>query len=266
MSSNSILVFDLETVRDQELMRRIPWDEEKKGFPPPAYHEIFCISYFIFDWVENVIEEYGTLRQRHPSFFRESHVIERFREIARKCDAKIVTWNGLRFDLPVLEARSMHHGMNMRWYSGRQDSQYETRPKTKYKSRHDHTWQHDLKDEISFYGMADTMSMDLVAKLIGLPGKMETDGSMVQEMYESGEYEKIGLYCETDVLQLLFIWLRWAHTTGTITGKMYVERVQTLCQHMVAHGSDVDPAFSHSFSLLLDHPDFDMERLLRADA
>jgi len=50
--------------------------------------------------------------------------------------------------------------------------------------------------------------MDLLAKLIGLPGKATMRGAMVQDYYETGRLDEIHRYCRADVVQTYFLFLR----------------------------------------------------------
>ena len=58
--------------------------------------------------------------------------------------------------------------------------------------------------------------MDLLLKMIGLPGKMEVDGSQVQDLYEQGRLDEIHRYCRNDVVQTYFLFLRVELMRGRI--------------------------------------------------
>jgi hypothetical protein len=63
--------------------------------------------------------------------------------------------------------------------------------------------------------------MDLLLKMIGLPGKMEVDGSQVQELYEQGRLDEIHRYCRNDVVQTYFLFLRFELMRGRIDDSAY---------------------------------------------
>src|SRR6185437_11030644 len=63
--------------------------------------------------------------------------------------------------------------------------------------------------------------MDLLLKMIGLPGKMEVHGSQVQELYEQGRLEEIHRYCRNDVVQTYFLFLRVELMRGRIDDAGY---------------------------------------------
>ncbi len=50
--------------------------------------------------------------------------------------------------------------------------------------------------------------LDEVCVLLGLPGKLGVDGSLVEGMYEEGRIEEIRDDCELDVLNTYLVYLR----------------------------------------------------------
>ena len=50
-----------------------------------------------------------------------------------------------------------------------------------------------------FAGGRDTVSMDNLCDILGIPGKDGFDGSMVAEAWANGEHAKIAEYCADDV-------------------------------------------------------------------
>ena len=63
--------------------------------------------------------------------------------------------------------------------------------------------------------------MNLLLKMIGLPGKTGIDGSQVQEFYEQGRLEEIHRYCRNDVMQTYFLFLRVELMRGRIDEAAY---------------------------------------------
>jgi predicted PolB exonuclease-like 3'-5' exonuclease len=59
-------------------------------------------------------------------------------------------------------------------------------------------------------------SLDVIASILGLPGKIGGHGSEIQGMFERGEVEKIRAYCECDCLNLFGLYLRWCMLIGRI--------------------------------------------------
>jgi len=59
--------------------------------------------------------------------------------------------------------------------------------------------------------------MDEVAATFNVPGKLETAGDNVREMFEAGQIEAIRNYCETDVLSTMLIFLRHQLFSGALS-------------------------------------------------
>jgi predicted PolB exonuclease-like 3'-5' exonuclease len=68
--------------------------------------------------------------------------------------------------------------------------------------------------------------LDLFAKLIGKPGKLETKGEMVQELYDTNEQFRIDDYCLCDTMDTYFVFLRTRVMRGELTLKQEKELTQ----------------------------------------
>jgi hypothetical protein len=69
--------------------------------------------------------------------------------------------------------------------------------------------------------------LNLLAKVLGKPGKMGVKGSNVYEMYLEGKIREINDYCVHDVLDTYFVFLR----TRVLAGELTVAREQTIVQN-----------------------------------
>jgi predicted PolB exonuclease-like 3'-5' exonuclease len=117
--------------------------------------------------------------------------------------AKLVTFNGRRFDLPLLELAAFRHGLAAKEYLAT--------------GRHRYGGAIDLFDWLSNFGAAKLNGgLDLLAKLVGKPGKMEFDGSQVWPMYRHGRIAEINQYCLCDTLDTYFVFLRTRVMTGEL--------------------------------------------------
>ncbi|MDR0392060.1 MAG: 3'-5' exonuclease, partial [Planctomycetaceae bacterium] len=59
------------------------------------------------------------------------------------------------------------------------------------------------------------------------PGKIDTQGFMVQDLYDAGEIQRINDYCRCDVLDTYFIFLR----VNVLYGKLTRQEEQRLVQN-----------------------------------
>jgi predicted PolB exonuclease-like 3'-5' exonuclease len=118
--------------------------------------------------------------------------------------AKLVTFNGRGFDLPLLEFAAFRYGISARDYfqGGRRD---------RYKG------QLDLMDWLSNYGACRMAGgLNLLSKMLGKPGKMGVAGDQVYAMYQAGKKQEINDYCVCDVLDTYFVFLRCRVLTGEL--------------------------------------------------
>lgn len=61
-------------------------------------------------------------------------------------------------------------------------------------------WSQEIFDTMTAWaGARGTISLDRLCEALGLPGKDGFDGSMVAQAWADGEYDKISLYCQSDV-------------------------------------------------------------------
>ena len=76
----------------------------------------------------------------------------------------------------------------------------------------------DLQDVLTNHGAARCNGgLNLVAQLLGKPGKMGLTGDKVQEQWDAGHKMAISDYCRCDVLDTYFVFLR----TQVLTGRIY---------------------------------------------
>ena len=229
LPANPILVFDIETVADTAAARRIypqladlndadallalnaiRTQEAGHDFMRLPLQQIVCISaLYIKDsqlsvfslTAENLSEE-----QILAKFFRAFSDIEKL--------PQLISWNGSGFDIPVLIYRAMQYGLAAPWLFEEGDRIKNMRFNN-YVNRF-HTRHLDLMDRFSQYGASRREAMDVVASLYGLPGKTDVDGSMVGALVAAGDWQKLSIYCESDVINTWLIYLRWLRLTGKL--------------------------------------------------
>ncbi|MBL8197443.1 MAG: 3'-5' exonuclease, partial [Chromatiales bacterium] len=76
-------------------------------------------------------------------------------------------------------------------------------------------WRHiDLMDVLSGFQGRSRASLNDIATMLGLPGKLGFSGDMVWDHYQRGEIEAIRNYCETDVMNTWLVYLRFQYLRG----------------------------------------------------
>jgi hypothetical protein len=165
----------------------------------------------------------------------EAELIRRFFEGIERYSPVLVSWNGGGFDLPVLHYRALLHGIAAPryWETGDDDASFRY---NNYLSRFH--WRHvDLMDVLSGYQARAVAPLDLMAQLLGQPGKMGMDGSQVWEAWLAGNRKGIRDYCETDVLNTWLIYLRFERMRGRLAAEAYQQEQVLLEQRLEASGA-----------------------------
>ena len=248
------LVFDIETRVDKDLVKEIYDPEnsltidqaydtardqilERSGqqsdFFPIPFHIPISISTLQADENYQILSLgcFGADR------FSEAELVAKFWQIFESAQT-LVTFNGRGFDLPVLETCALKHGFPLPRYfaTGQARSTYRG-------SRYSDAYHIDLCDFLSNFGAAyRRSSLDLLAKLIGLPGKYTIAGEDVEYLYRQGRLKEINQYCITDVLQTYLLFLRIELLRGKVIQETYKKIVasirEDLTQRAVNAGSD----------------------------
>src|SRR5262249_5112430 len=143
--------------------------------------------------------------------YSEPVLVARFWERLEQFRGTLVSFNGRGFDLPVLELAALRHGCRIPRYF-----------KIGYRYRYSDEAHYDLYDFLTNCGMYSVRGgFDLVAKLIGLPGKGDVAGGDVQSLWEAGRLAEIHAYCRRDVIQTYFLFLRLELMRGRITAEQH---------------------------------------------
>ena len=156
----------------------------------------------------------------------EKQIVERFFEGLERYSPELVSWNGAGFDLPILHYRALKHGVTAEYYWEIGDKDREFRFNNYLNRFH---WRHlDLMDVLSGYNFSGRGSLEQVAMLLGLPGKLGMSGDQVWDTYQSGKVAAIRDYCEIDVLNTYLIYLRFQLMRGLLDQSRYQSEVELL--------------------------------------
>ena len=211
-----VLVFDIETVPDQELLFSEgqsqpappePGAPDRPPLPKIPFNRVVLIGAAKLSVEAASGNEEYRLDGLEILSGSESEVLSRFWELAE--GKRLVSFNGRHFDLPVLESRSLRHGLALPWYFA--DGSV----------RSDTTRHLDLLQFLSNGEPRNRARLDDYCKLVGLPGKMGMDGSRVSELVREQRTAELAAYCATDVLQTLGLFLRVQRLRGTCQPRAY---------------------------------------------
>ena len=224
----SFLVFDIETRVDKALLRAVEYRGQALGdeaayermrdelgrdggrtFFPYTFHVPISIALGRAgpDYILHTLEVLGA------DALGEAGLVQAFWSRLESFDGTLVSFNGRGFDLPVLELQALRHRTSAPRYFGERNGL-----RVRF-GRHC-----DLYDWFINNGATRLRGgLDLVAKLVGLPGKGEVSGGDVQVLWERGQWEQIHRYCRDDVLQTYFLFLRVEHLRGRVSDEQLAE-------------------------------------------
>ena len=184
MSNAGEIAIDIETIQWEKSVPFIPekgprdktepWDKCKFD---PNYTQICCIGFKTDGACKAyTIEEMG-----------EAKLLDIFWSVVQKY-SKIITYNGLSFDLPFIYRRS--------WYEGIKPTILPDALLKKYETYGLHV---DVRAILSQWDKFAPGKLDLYAALKLDQCKMDgVDGSQVQSMWDAGKFDEIREYCKQD--------------------------------------------------------------------
>lgn len=231
------LVFDVESVPDAELIKNVRYPQEdidneaavrlyqqelmeqsagKSDFIPVTFQYPVAVS------VAKVAGDFSLLEivNLDDPDFRTREMVRLFwlgiEDIYGH--TSMVTFNGRGFDVPLLELMAYRYGFTAKRHF-----------KDKFAGRYRFGTKHiDLQDWLSNYNaIRMNGGLDLLAKVLGKPGKMGTKGNQVYDMFLEGKIKEINDYCVHDVLDTYFVFLR----TRVMLGELTIEKEQAIVKN-----------------------------------
>ena len=91
-----------------------------------------------------------------------------------------------------------------------------------YRYRYSDRFHVDLMDHIGEFGAVRGLKLDLLCSMMGIPGKYDVSGDQVLELYYQDELQKINEYCQSDVLNTYWLYLRYELLKGNILKEDYL--------------------------------------------
>jgi len=145
--------------------------------------------------------------------YSEPDIVHEFWRRVEVFPGTLVSFNGRAFDLPVLELQALRYGCQApRYFNEKYGHRY----------RYSDERHYDLFDFLSNAGVHRIRGgFNLLAQLIGLPGKTWVDGSKIQGLWDAGRLQAIHTYCRQDVIQTYGLFLRIELMRGRLTPDAY---------------------------------------------
>ncbi|MEZ6122185.1 MAG: 3'-5' exonuclease [Planctomycetaceae bacterium] len=254
MSDVRYLIFDVETVGDGDLVRRVRYpdldlspreavqhyrqdllDQTGRDVLPPTFVVPISVA------VAKVTGDFqlASLTVLDAPEFRPEHIIRRFWQgWLHYGRPTLVTFNGRSYDIPVMELGAFRYGLSLpSWFN------VESRSFEQARNRYNIDAHLDLQDLFSnFSAVRVSGGLNMLANLLYKPGKCGIDGSQVQELYWDGQVDRINDYCRCDVLDTYFVFLRSRVLIGRLSLEAEAELIDQVRQ-MLEEQADEQPAY-----------------------
>ncbi len=228
------LVFDVESVPDGSLIKKVKYSEEDiteheaisryqqeilEGSNGTTDFIPVTFQYPVSVCIGKVAEDFSLIDVviLDKPEYRASEMTRLFWHGVENLynHASMVTFNGRGFDIPLLELMAFRYG-----YSAKRHFKDKWAGRNRFGTKHI-----DLQDWISNYNaIRMNGGLNLLAKVLGKPGKMGTKGDEVYNMFRQGLIQEINDYCVHDVLDTYFVFLR----TRVLLGEITISREQEI--------------------------------------
>ncbi len=150
----------------------------------------------------------------HP-VMNEADLLQKFLEGIGNNKPQLVGFNIVDADLRILIQRAAVSGVTAQNFCKRPEKPWEGvdyfSPQSEYV--------HDLKRIYGGWGKS-TPSLHEIACAARIPGKIETSGDQVLELWEKGKISEIVSYNEYDALTTFLLWLKTIRLSGLISAEL----------------------------------------------
>ncbi|PAF50585.1 3'-5' exonuclease [Helicobacter sp. 13S00477-4] len=238
-----ICVFDIETVPDIELLiknypelkEKSPLDicqkamedqREKNGsdFLPIHLHKIISIASVILDDYGHFIKvgSFGKTTKIDGKNNIEENLILDFLKFVNKSQPKLVSFNGRGFDLPTIMLRAMRYNLSANAYYEQDNPTFNKSKWENYRQRFSERFHTDLLDSLGHFGMVRQLKLDSICSMLNIPGKYDMSGDLVYKIYYDEKMDsdtkmtKIDEYCQSDVLNTYWVYLKYELLKGEL--------------------------------------------------
>ena len=154
-----------------------------------------------------------------PQQTTEAAILSRFLNAVGEKKPQLVGFNSAKADLKVLLQRAVANGIQAAKFAKRPNKPWEGYDYFDARNSEGHV---DLIEILGSYGKSNP-SLNEMATVCGIPGKMGVSGEEVAPMWLEGRLAEIVAYNECDALSTYLIWLRMAYFGGFFDPQQYTE-------------------------------------------
>ena len=250
------LVFDIETAPDAELIKQTLFAKEdispaealakhreylkenkKSPFLKLEFHKIVSLCCLVQnDYTEDDLQLKVFSAGQGQN---EAAIIEGFyKEVtAGGKFGRIIGYNSKGFDLPVLTFRALKHGIPLPMFFESGDNHAAFRYGQTYINRYNHKFHLDLMDRLALFRVSSATSLHNMCEMCGIPGKLDCDGSAVEDLANSKQFDKIDAYCQNDVISTALLYYYYQVLAGEVEVPEGDEKVEDLIEFLSSQGN-----------------------------
>ena len=225
-------------VPDDEVLR-VMWEQggATEENPQPFLKTVLCriVSIAVLVRVETaggVKLHLWTLPERpEDASMTEASILARFLGKYDRAHPTLVGYNSRFSDIHILAQRAIVNGLSLPWFA----KQVCGKP-----------WDMDAIDLMDVVGglkKGTGCSLNEIANLCGIPGKLDTTGDDVARLFYGGKRREIVEYNAFDAITTYLLWLRVEHFKGTFGVTQYAEEQQRVRDFLVEKSAEPDCAF-----------------------
>ncbi len=236
-----ICVFDCETIPDVELLKKVydyegealevcekAFNAQKESsgneFLPHCFHKIVTIAALIVDHDYNMIK-IGCFEQGKE----EESIVGSFLRYLNSKQPRLVSFNGKFFDMPVILLRALKYNISAFAFFETNNIALNKDKWENYRSRYSERFHLDIFDCLGHFGAAAKgLKLHTLALMNNMPGKYDISGSEVCNLYYAGDMQRIDNYCEADVLNTYWLFLKYEMLCGHIMPESYMQYLRCM--------------------------------------
>lgn len=207
---------------DEEVAKEAMRNHEEKTnstFLPLPFHKLIAISAVIGD-------EYGAFQKVSSlKANNEEELIKSFLQFIDSKNPRLISYNGRCYDIPLIMLRALKYNFSCPSYFESNNTRLNKNKWENYRVRYSDRFHLDLMDQISEFGAARGLKLDEICKCIDIPGKYDVSGDQVLNLYFEDKIDKINEYCESDVLNTYWLFLKFELLRGNINKDDYLNNL-----------------------------------------
>jgi len=204
---------NLDGLEDEDIIRAMTFrflQQSGSEFPPLNMHKIITISLLSVSNETVSMNTFSIDDQSEKEMLRLFH-----QEIGDA--SRLISWNGLVFDIPVIKIRSMLHELVAA------ESLLSIKKNL------------DLKHQLSMGQTNKIQGLGVFSKQLGSPGKLLDSGKKVWDLFENKSFSQITQYCESDVINTYLVYLNYQVLTQAIDFNEKKKQLQALNEYIQSY-------------------------------